>query len=354
MKKFEEILIKGADFWNSWRKDNPSEKIKFRYFRFRDMNLDHIDFSGVDLATCRFLNSSFKDSNFKDSNLRDTVFKNSKFQDSNFDKAIISKADLSGGNFENCSFDNATFSGSVIAGANFKNAKLTNVNLRTTRILFSDFRGTQIVNAKIYGISAWDLLFDENTIQEDLVIDRKELNGVITVDNLEIAQFIYLIYSNEKIRDLIDTLTTKAVLILGRFTEERKKTLLYLKEELRNNDYVPILFDFTKPENRDYIETVLAIAHLSKFVIADLSDARIVLEELPHIARNLTIPIKPILLKEQYEPITLYNLRRNHKTILETLVYSTDEEIHSRFQVEVVNECEKMFDELIRDKSKII
>jgi len=45
----------------------------------------------------------------------------------------------------------------------------------------------------------------------------------ITVDNIEVAQFIYLMLYNQKIRDVIDTITSKVVLILGRFTPERKQ-----------------------------------------------------------------------------------------------------------------------------------
>jgi hypothetical protein len=37
--------------------------------------------------------------------------------------------------------------------------------------------------------------------------------SVIQLDNLEVAQFIYLLLNNEKIRDMIDTLGKKAVLI---------------------------------------------------------------------------------------------------------------------------------------------
>ena len=37
------------------------------------------------------------------------------------------------------------------------------------------------------------------------------------------------------------------MLILGRFTEERKLVLDALREELRQRCYLPILFDFEKP-----------------------------------------------------------------------------------------------------------
>ena len=37
------------------------------------------------------------------------------------------------------------------------------------------------------------------------------------------------------------------MLILGRFTPERKAVLDALREELRKRDYLPILFDFDVP-----------------------------------------------------------------------------------------------------------
>ena len=93
----------------------------------------------------------------------------------------------------------------------------------------------------------------------------------ITVDNLEVAQFIYLMLNNRKVRDVIDTITSKAVLILGRFTEERKAVLDAHRDKLRNRDYLPILFDFDKPANKDVTGTVETLARMSRFIIADLT-----------------------------------------------------------------------------------
>ena len=47
------------------------------------------------------------------------------------------------------------------------------------------------------------------------------------------AQFIYLLLDNSKIREVIDTVAKKAVLILGRFTPERKAILDALRNVLR-------------------------------------------------------------------------------------------------------------------------
>jgi hypothetical protein len=38
----------------------------------------------------------------------------------------------------------------------------------------------------------------------------------ITVDNIEVAQFIYFLLHNQKIRDVIDTIGKKRVLLLVR------------------------------------------------------------------------------------------------------------------------------------------
>src|SRR5205085_6673850 len=111
----------------------------------------------------------------------------------------------------------------------------------------------------------WNLEL-EGTKQENLVI-TDEGEPIITVDNLEVAQFIYLLLNNKKVREVIDTITSKVVLILGRFTPERKTVLDALRNELRKQNYSPILFDFEKPSSRDFTETVRTLAHLSKFII---------------------------------------------------------------------------------------
>jgi hypothetical protein len=80
--------------------------------------------------------------------------------------------------------------------------------------------------------------------------------------------------NNKKVRNVIDTITSKVVLILGRFTDERKAVLDALREELRKRNYLPILFDFDKPTNQTTDETITLLARMSRFVIADISDAK--------------------------------------------------------------------------------
>lgn len=78
--------------------------------------------------------------------------------------------------------------------------------------------------------------------QRDLVI-TPDHQPAVTVDDLKVAQFIYLLLANPNIRAVIDTITSKVVLILGRFTEERKAVLDALRDELRNHKLTPVVFD---------------------------------------------------------------------------------------------------------------
>ena len=125
--------------------------------------------------------------------------------------------------------------------------------------------------ARVYGVSAWDLVGTPAS-QRDLVITHPD-HADVTVDNLRVAQFVYLLLENAEIREVVDTVWQKGVLILGRFGD--RLTLLHeLRNRLRELGFIPIVFDFERPRLRDLNETVRVLAGLSAFVVADLTAPR--------------------------------------------------------------------------------
>jgi hypothetical protein len=82
--------------------------------------------------------------------------------------------------------------------------------------------------------------------------------AAITVDNIKVAYSPICFLTINEICDVIDTITSKAVLILGRFSEERKPVLDAIRDELRKpeHNYLPIVFDFQPSANQTTIETV--------------------------------------------------------------------------------------------------
>jgi hypothetical protein len=156
-----------------------------------------------------------------------------------------------------------------------------------------------LAGCRIYGISTWDLKL-EGAKQENLIITDHD-QAEITVDNIEVAQFIYLLLHNEKIRHVIDTITSKAVLILGRFTPERKAILDALRDELRQRNRTPIVFDFSGPRSKNTTDTVKLLAQMARYIIIDLSDPNSAPYELGVISMLglKTTPVVPIILSSQ-------------------------------------------------------
>jgi hypothetical protein len=158
----------------------------------------------------------------------------------------------------------------------------------------TNLAGADLTGCRIWGVSAWDVTLSETTKQQDLII-TVPFGPQVTIDNIEVAQFVYLLLHNEKIRGVIDTITSKVVLILGRFTPERKVVLDAIRKELRNRHYVPILFDLDVPAGRDTTETVSLLARMARFIIADLTEPSSIQKELEAIVPHLAVPVQPLL-----------------------------------------------------------
>ena len=126
---------------------------------------------------------------------------------------------------------------------------------------------------------------------------------------------------------MIETVGKKAVLLLGRFTSERKAVLDALRDALRRDGWIPILFDFDGPRNRDRTETISTLAHLARAIIVDLTDARSVPQELMAIVPSLpSVPVQPILAESDSEYSTFEHLAR-YAWVAPVFRYSTPEHL---------------------------
>jgi Pentapeptide repeats (8 copies) len=173
-------------------------------------------------------------------------------------------------------------------------ANLSGADLSFAQLIQTDLCGASLAESHVYGASVWDIKVDDQTKQQNLVITPYD-EAVITVDNIEVAQIIYLLLNNKEIRKVIDTITSKAVLILGRFSEERKRFLDALRGALRDKGFLPIVFDFERPKPRDFTETIMTLAGMSCFIIADITNPKSAPLELQATVPNYMIPFVPIL-----------------------------------------------------------
>ncbi len=98
--------------------------------------------------------------------------------------------------------------------------------------------------------------------------------------------------------EIMSELTKRRVLILGRFTGRRLKILEAIKAHLAAHPqgYQPELFTSRKPDARDLVESIVGFASLSRFIIADLSEARSIQSELQAIVPQFpSVPVAPVI-----------------------------------------------------------
>jgi len=175
-----------------------------------------------------------------------------------------------------------------------------------------------------------------------------ENEPAINVDHIEVAQFIYLLLHNEKIRDVIDTIGKKGVLLLGRFTEGRMAVLERLRDKLRELGFVPMVFNFDKPETKDFTGTVRLLCNLSHFVIVDITNPRSAPLELQATVPDYMVPFVPILQDEE-EPFAMFvDLQNKYDWVLKPVIsYPTVDRLIEVFEDEIVRAAEAKFDELL-------
>jgi uncharacterized protein YjbI with pentapeptide repeats len=295
--------------------------------------LDHADLDDADLGGANLRQANLSGAHLNEANLRAADLGGANLRQANLSQAILVEAKLGGADL-----GGAILFGAHLGGAILKKAKLGGADLQSAILIQTDLANADLTGCRIYGISAWDLNL-EGAAQRDLVITRPN-EPEITVDNLEVAQFIYLLINNSKIRGVIDTITSKVVLILGRFTPERKAVLDALREELRKRDYLPVLFDFDKPASRDITETVSLLARMARFVIADITDARSIPQELMVIAPDLpSVPIQP-LLQEGAEEYGMFEHFRRYPWVLKEHVYASPQKLTAELRERVIGPAE--------------
>jgi hypothetical protein len=208
-----------------------------------------------------------------------------------------------------------------------------------------------ISGSSVYVVNVWDLK-GEFEDQKDLVITPKGVPS-ITVDNIKVAQFIYLILNNAEIRDILNTLTSKSVLILGRFSiPERKAILDALRNKLREYDLLPIVFDFDRPTDKDFTETIKTLAGLSYFVIADITNPKSSPLELQATVPDYQIPFVPIIQEGEQPFAMMVDLQKKYSWVLDTLSYNSVETLIKALKPAIIDPAIQKHNELRLSKAR--
>ena len=360
---FEKADLSGASLRGADLKDAKFGEAILKGVNFNDANLDGTLLTQCDLSTCTFKNASLVNIKMVNSNLTGVNLSGRTLAGASFWRANLTNADLSDTDcqmveFAEAQLVNANLSRSNLPTAEFREANLTNAdlhgsNLANTSFLRSIVEGANFRDCYVYGLSAWDLIGTPKS-QKDLIV-TPPTEPIITVDDLEVAQFVYLVYNNKKIRNFMNAFTEKNVLILGRFTPpERKAVLDGLREKLRAFDLVPIVFDFDAPEDKDYTETVQTLAGMSMFVIVDVTNPKSTPLEMEATVKQFKIPYVPIIDTSADErPFAMMiDLQKSFHWVLPTFAYRSKEELFKNLKIIVIDRALEKHNQLRDQKAK--
>jgi hypothetical protein len=296
----------------------------------READLRMADLSDADLQEANLTETDLCMAHLNGADLRAAILSQADLRN-----ADLSGADLQGANLSGADLRLANLSATNLSNAQLSNADLTQANLIKSVLVETDLTGATLKACKVYGLSSWDLRGYPKD-QSDLLITPHQ-KAKITVDNLEIAQFLYLLLNNERIRNVIETIGTKAVLILGRFEEERKTVLDAIRIRLRDLGFVPMMFDFDRPAQRDFTETIMILAGMSRFIIADITNPKSSPLELQATMPNYMIPFVPII-HESEKPFAMFkDLKEKYgEWVLDVLKYDSTDNLLAVFNDAVV------------------
>ena len=307
----------GARRWNEWRREHSVHAPILV-----NAELDDLDFSGFDLSYA---------------NLTGTKMRGCGLRGTNFHHAILSATELRGADFTKANLCATDLYQAKAPGATFIDTNLQGVHLVET-----DLEDATLINCTVYGLSAWDVKGTPKE-QRDFRVKFRRLSATsvdpdgrvedeVTVDDLEMAHFTYSALHNSQISRAISAAGRKTVLLLGRFKDPSRRAVLdALRDRLRAEHYIPMIFDFERPGERDLIETIKLLAGLSLFVIADISDPRSTPQELEAIAPSFQVPIVTIVQEPESEFSTFIGLMK-YSWVFVPLQYDTVSNLMAGFK----------------------
>jgi hypothetical protein len=320
-----ELLKLGVEAWNKFRNKYPEVEIDLKQADLTEFDLSGANLSGANLRYATLIKANFNRANLRGADLAFAVL-----FDANFCDADLREATLIGANCIKANFTRADLSNSWLISANLLEAKVSNAN---------------ISNSLVYGVNIWAL--DGEFKEQNQLFITPEGSSSITVDNIKVAQFVYLILNNKEVRDVLNTLTSKTVLILGRFSlPERKAILDALRNKLREYDLLPIVFDFERPDDKDFTETIKTLAGMCYFVIADVTNPKSSPLELQATVPDYQIPFVPIIQEGENPFAMMIDLQKKYDWVLDTISYKDGDQLIRILKKGIIDRAMQKHDEL--------
>lgn len=352
-----EILDRGVEEWNRWRKQNPEIRPDLSSSNLINRDLSRADLTGTDLSRADLSKAQLSHASLHGANLESSTFiladlLGAILNESNLTAASLfgaflfgtrlkganlCESNLMGTSLMGADLSAANLTGAHLMGANLHDANLSRADLSNANLTAASLVGARIddaifSNCLVYGLSAFNLQGTPG-LQSNLVITAQG-ESPIAVDDLEAAQFIYLLISGRKVPQILETVKSRLVLVLGTFRSERDSLLRSIQESLQQRELTSIVADIKPPLKRDLMDKVQILSRFLRFVIADLTESKPVLQLLSSLP---SVPVQQLVQRNWLQDSAPDSVKEV-SSVHEMLTYQSAEDLAEQLQQKLASD----------------
>jgi uncharacterized protein YjbI with pentapeptide repeats len=317
-----ERLRRDVADWNQWRTQHQEILPDLAEVDLSGLSLRGADLHAADLSRARLCGADLSGADLSAANLF---------------KANLCGAILEGANLAGALLWSANLCDAVLCEANAREAMLSRADLSG-----ADLRRARLDRAHLYEADLSDCLIDGLSVCDAELEQSQQANlhfiedgMVMTIDDLEMAQFVYLAQHSRILERC-----GRIVLVAGAFREQAG-LLATLKEALGASGYVPLSFDLAQSHKA---QRLLTLTRLARFLLLDLTDLLFLPVSVQTLIRQKTLPIQPLLDVSEERPCRCREIAPS-PWVLPTYRYRGLAHLHDSVQERVIAPAEEVLRE---------
>ncbi len=313
-----EILSRGADAWNDWRRREPTVVPDLSEARLVQADLeravlDRADLRRADLSKAQLSHASLEQANLEGAtlilaDLLGAVLNGANLEGASFFGAFLfgtrmKAARLHGANLLGASLMGADLSGADLTSAHLMNANFHEANLSGASLVGADLTAASLVGTRvdgavfdaclIHGISAWDLEGVPKVQRRLIITPRTGLS--IAVEDLELAQLLNLVLYGKHLSSLLQCDASRLVLVLGRFRGARAEVSDRLERLVNARGLAPVWVELDRPGWREGLRSAAPLFRVVRAALLDFSGLRGSSGLLDELSREFHGEILPLV-----------------------------------------------------------
>jgi uncharacterized protein YjbI with pentapeptide repeats len=277
-------------------------------------NLRRADLTRAEAAGAHFWKAVLYEANLTGASLSGAEFSEADVSRAQLPLANLTEARLAKSRFSGADMNQVNLSRACLKGADLSKADLTGARLVEAEMVHTNLGGAKLSHcelsrALVMNCNLAQAILTESRLDETVFAGSSH-EGIVTsnlaltpadeaavlVDDLEMAHLMEALLGEPRWRELIARSSLRIALVIGRFPQWRRPHLDAIREEVRRSQYAPLAIDLEKPVGPKLRSVIANLAHLAKFVIADLAGSRAFAKELqPFSVALRDLPIQVIM-----------------------------------------------------------